>query len=107
MATYVVRLQRGGPWDWSRDMREQDGWDEHARFMDGLVEDGFILLGGPLENGRDTLHVVEAESEDAIRKRLAEDPWAPNGMLRPVAIERWTVLLDGLRQVAPEHGLEP
>ena len=29
-----------------RDMREQDGWDEHAKFMDGLVDEGFILLGG-------------------------------------------------------------
>jgi uncharacterized protein YciI len=95
VALYVVRLQRGGPWDWSRDMREQVGWDEHARFMDGLVDTGFILLGGPLEGNRDTLHIVEAESEDAIRERLAEDPWAGNGMLRPIQIERWTVLLDG------------
>jgi hypothetical protein len=31
---FAVRLKRGGPWDWSRDLREQDGWDEHARFMD-------------------------------------------------------------------------
>ena len=28
---YVVRVERGGPWDWSRDLREQPGWDEHAR----------------------------------------------------------------------------
>jgi uncharacterized protein YciI len=96
MPYFVVRLRRGGPWDWSRDMREQDGWDEHARFMDGLVADGLILLGGPLDGGRDTLHVFEAESEAAIRARLAEDPWAPNGMLTPVSIEGWTVLLDGL-----------
>jgi uncharacterized protein YciI len=78
-------------------MREQDGWDEHARFMDGLVDAGFILLGGPLEGDRDTLHIVEADSETAIRERFAEDPWAQNGMLRPVSIERWTILLDGRR----------
>ncbi|MEP7105621.1 MAG: YciI family protein [Chloroflexota bacterium] len=95
MALHVVRLRRGGPWDWSRDMRQQAGWDAHARFMDGLVDAGFLLIGGPLEGDRDTLHIVEAESEDAIRARLAEDPWAPNGMLTPVSIERWTVLLDG------------
>jgi DNA-binding MarR family transcriptional regulator len=96
MSLYVVRLRRGGPWDWSLDLRHQVGWDEHARFMDGLVDAGFILLGGPLEGGRDTLHIVEAESEAAIRDRLAEDPWAGNGMLTPASIERWTVLLDGL-----------
>jgi uncharacterized protein YciI len=76
-------------------MREQAGWDEHARFMDGLADEGFIVLGGPLADGRDTLHVVEAESEEAIRARLAEDPWAPSGMLTPVSIEGWTILLDG------------
>ena len=101
MAYYVVRLTRGGPWEWSRDLREQAGWDEHARFMDGLVESGFILLGGPLAGDRETLHIVEAESEDAIRVRLAEDPWARNGMLTPARIERWTVLLDG-RALTPE-----
>jgi uncharacterized protein YciI len=78
-------------------MREQAGWDDHARFMDGLADEGFIVLGGPLADGRDTLHIVEAESEEAIRARLAEDPWAPNGMLTPVSIEGWTILLDGRR----------
>ncbi len=92
---WVVRLERGGPWDWSRDMREQDGWDEHAAFMDGLVEDGFIVLGGPLEGDRETLHVVEAPSEEAVRERFAGDNWAPNGMLSVKSVERWTVLLDG------------
>jgi len=78
-------------------MREQEGWDEHARFMDGLVEDGFIVLGGPLDGERQTLHVVAASSEEAVRGRLAEDSWAQNGMLQPKSIERWTILLDGRR----------
>jgi uncharacterized protein YciI len=63
--------------------------------MDGLVDDGFILFGGPLEGDRDTLHVVDAPSEEAVRARFAEDPWAANGMLAPVSVERWTILLDG------------
>jgi uncharacterized protein YciI len=89
-----VRLERGGPWDWSRDLRKQDGWEEHARFMDGLVDDGFILLGGPLEGDRETLHIVDAESEEAVRARFAEDNWAANGMLSVKSVERWEILLD-------------
>jgi uncharacterized protein YciI len=92
---FVVRLGRGGPWDWSLDLREQAGFDEHARFMDALVADGFILLGGPLESERDTLHIVDAASEEDIRDRLAHDPWSANGMLTIVSIERWTILLEG------------
>jgi uncharacterized protein YciI len=98
LVLYAVRLERGGPWDWSRDLREQEGWEEHARFMDSLVDDGFILLGGPLEGGREVLHIVDAASEEAVRERLAQDNWHENGMLRVKSIEGWTALLDGLRR---------
>ena len=103
MARFVVRIRRGGPWDFSRDMREQAGWDEHARYMDDLFESGFGLFAGPLEGDRELLWMVEAESKDAIRKRMAQDPWAANGMLRPERIERWTVVLDAMKR-APEAG---
>jgi uncharacterized protein YciI len=93
---WVVRRRRGGLWDWARDLREQDGWDEHAATMDRFVEEGFILLGGPLEDEREVLHVVVAPSAEAIHERLGEDNWTRNGMLETVSIEQWTILLDGL-----------
>lgn len=96
---FAVRLERGGPWDWSRDLRQQDGFAEHARYMDVLVEDGFIVLGGPIADDREILHAIDASSEQEIRDRLAEDNWARNGMLRILSIEPWTVLLDGRPQV--------
>jgi len=65
--------------------------------MNGWVEDGFILLGGPLEGDREVLHAVDAPSEEAIHARLAEDNWTRNGMLETVSVERWTILLDGSR----------
>lgn len=92
---FAVRLERGGPWDWSRGLREQDGFEEHARFMDSLVEGGFIVLGGPVGEEREVLHAVCADSEDAVRERLAADNWAQNGMLTINSIEPWTILLDG------------
>ena len=67
---FIVRVERGGPWDWSKDMREQAEWTEHAQFMNGLVDDGLILLGGPVEGGRDAFHVIDAPSEEALRARL-------------------------------------
>jgi uncharacterized protein YciI len=75
-------------------MREQHGWDEHAAFMDGLVDGGSIILGGPLEGDRETMHIIAAESEQAVRDLFATDPWWVNGMLTPVRIERWTIVLD-------------
>jgi hypothetical protein len=61
-------------------MREQSGFDEHAQFMDALVADGFVVLGGPIDEG-EVLLVVECESEAEIRRRLATDPWLQSGML--------------------------
>ncbi len=103
MELHAVRERRGGPWDWARGLREQAGFDAHARFMDDLVEAGFILLGGPLESDREVLLVVGAPSADAIRERLAADPWLQDGTLSIVSIERWTILLDGLHLPVAEE----
>src|ERR671931_30631 len=76
MPMFLVVLRRSGPmWDRSRPMEEQSGWEEHAAFMDGLVDAGFLVLGGPLADEVRTVHAIEAESEEAVRATLARDPW--------------------------------
>jgi uncharacterized protein YciI len=62
--------------------------------MDALTEEGIVILGGPVGegDGEDTLLVVEAESEAAIRGRLADDPWGDD-MLTIRSVEPWSVLL--------------
>jgi uncharacterized protein YciI len=94
---FLLQLLRSGPqWDPSRPMEEQSGWPEHAAFMDALVEDGFIVLGGPLSDEHRVVHAVEAESEEAIRVTLARDPWSETH-LQVDMIEPWTIRLDGRR----------
>ncbi len=95
MPNFAVTLVHGPGWDSSRQIRAQEAWDEHAAFMDGLVEDGFIIVGGPLGAGDRTLHVVEAADEHEIEARLAKDPWAVAGLLRVGSIEPWALWLDG------------
>jgi len=65
--------------------------------MDRLVDDGFIIVGGPLGEGDRTLHAVEAADEQEIEARLGEDPWAVKGLLRIGSIEPWALWLDGRR----------
>jgi uncharacterized protein YciI len=77
-------------------MEEQSKWPAHAAFMDGLVDEGFVVLGGPLADEERVVLAVEAESEDAVRATLARDPWSET-RLRVDAIERWTIRLDGRR----------
>jgi uncharacterized protein YciI len=94
MAMFLVVLRQSGPdFERSRPLEEQSGWDEHAAFMDGLVDDGFIVLGGPLAGDGRVAHAVEAESADAVRETLARDPWSESH-LRVDAIEPWTIRLD-------------
>ncbi len=92
---FLVVLHRSGPqWDASRPLEEQSGWDEHASFMDGLVEEGFIVLGGPLADEHRVVHAVEAESGNDVRATLARDPWSETH-LRVDTIDPWTIRLDG------------
>ena len=92
---FLVILRRSGPeYDHARPLEEQSGWEEHAAFMDGLVDKGFIVLGGPLADEVRTAHAVEAESEAAIRATLARDPWSGTH-LEIDSIDPWTIRLDG------------
>ena len=94
-ADYFLVTRAWGPaWDPTRPRRGQDGWDEHAAFMDGLAAEGFVVLGGPVGDV-DTGHallVVRAESEEAVRERLATDPW-PEELLTIESIDPWSVWL--------------
>ena len=94
VANFAVRLVHGPGWDSSRQIWDQPTWHAHAAFMDGLVEDGFLILGGPVGDGEQTLHLIEAADEQDIRARLGGDPWAKAGLLRIGTIEPWALWLD-------------
>jgi uncharacterized protein YciI len=91
---FLVVLRRSGPeWDPSRPIEEQSDWPAHAAFMDALVDQGFIVLGGPLVDEQRVVHAVEAESEDAIRATLARDPWSQTHLVVDT-IDPWTIRMD-------------
>jgi hypothetical protein len=89
---FVVIREHGGAWDPTLSLREQEGWQEHAEFMEALVDDGFILLGGPVGDGPRVLLIIAAASTDEVRARLAADPWSPH-LLALASVEPWTILL--------------
>ncbi|MGO9181358.1 MAG: YciI family protein [Candidatus Limnocylindrales bacterium] len=94
---FFVVVRRVGPqWDPSRPMEQQSDWPAHASFMDGLVDAGFVVLGGPLADEQRVVLVVEAETEDAVRATLARDPWSETH-LHLDTVDPWTIRLDGRR----------
>ena len=94
-ATFFVVQRRSGPeYEPSRPLEEQSDWPAHASFMDGLVEAGFVVLGGPLADEHRVVLVVEAESEEVVRATLARDPWSETHLVVDT-VDRWTIRLDG------------
>ena len=91
---FLVESAKGPAYDDAVARRAQAGWDEHATFMDALVDDGFVVLGGPIGegDGENTLLVVEASGEDEIRSRLAGDPWFGT-VLQIESIRPWQIWL--------------
>jgi hypothetical protein len=77
-------------------MEQQDDWDAHASFMNALVREGFVVLGGPLEGTSDVLLIVRARTPDEVVNRLSEDPWAAPDLLRVSSVTPWILRLGEL-----------
>ena len=59
-----------------------------------VVDEGFIVLGGPLDDEFRIIHAIVAASADAVRATLARDPWSETH-LQLESVTPWTIRLDG------------
>jgi uncharacterized protein YciI len=82
-------------------MEEQEEWRAHAEFMNALARDGFVVLGGPVDDTRETLLVVRASDEAQIQARLSGDPWSHNQLLCLSEIRTWTLRLGTIQERTP------
>ena len=93
---FAVIRTRGPAWQDGRPLEGQADWAGHASFMNALAKEGFVILGGPLDDSPDVLLVVRAETADEARSRLADDPWTRSDLLRISRIAPWTLRLGSL-----------
>jgi uncharacterized protein YciI len=93
---FAVIRTRGPAWQESRSLESQVEWAQHACFMNSLANEGFVILGGPLQGTSDVLLVIRAETADDVRSRLSKDPWTANDLLRIVRVAPWTLRLGSL-----------
>ena len=92
--TFLAISSAGPNRDFSKGTREQPFWDGHAKFIDQLVDDGFILMGGPLVDEGGSLLIFNAEDENEVRAKLKNDPWAEHGILKLESVKRWEIFID-------------
>jgi uncharacterized protein YciI len=104
MSLYSV-IREAGPGFIGGGSAAQPDVADHARFMNGLADDGLILFAGPLagtETGRlRALLIMSADGEDEIRRRLHDDPWVRTDRLVITSIEPWNVIVGAERLAAP------
>lgn len=92
---FVVISNAGPNRDLRKGSRDQAYWDDHAAFIDGLVDEGFIVLGGPFDDGG-AMIMVHAESEESVRTVLRDDPWFQHGILDLQCIRAWELFINRL-----------
>ena len=73
MAFFAVRRVRGAAWNRDLPLRAQALWDEHARFMNRLVDDGFLgRVDDLVISGGVNVHPDEVEAVLATHPGVAE-----------------------------------
>jgi uncharacterized protein YciI len=95
---FIIITSAGPNRELKKDTREQHFWDEHAEFIDRLVDEGFIFMGGPLVDEGGSLLIVEAENENEVREKMKNDPWYEKGILKLESIKRWQIFIDKWKQ---------
>jgi uncharacterized protein YciI len=91
----MVRFRAGPTWT-SGSVKEQPEWDAHAEFVDGLVERGTFVMGGPFSDNSGTMILLEGIDVDEAARILEEDPFMQNGVFELEEIREWTVFVDEL-----------
>ena len=95
MSTLFLVFRDPGPsWVPKVPTRQQPLWNEHAIFMDGLFEQGRIVLAGPYADTSRVLIILEARDAEEALALLSGDPWQKAGILVPAEVIEWTVFLD-------------
>ena len=89
----ILRIRPGPAW-MSGLPEEQPGWDEHARFIDDLVERGVFVMGGPYATRLGSMSLWEGVDSDEVRTVVQDDPFVRNGVFEIEDVIDWTVYVD-------------
>lgn len=104
---FAAILHRGPAYQLSQALEGQQEWEAHRTFMNALVDEGFVVLGGPLEGTSEVLLIFRAASSEEIMSRWSKDPWAKLDLLRLSRIMPWDLRLGELKEEPEAISQEP
>lgn len=103
----IVMIGRGAAWG-DGPPEAQSDWDEHAAWIDTLVERGTIVMGGPFSDYSGAMLVVEGIGVEEAEPLFATDPFVQNGVFVVADVREWTNYVDTLTtQPASWTGADP
>lgn len=103
----VVTIRKGAAWG-DGPPEAQSGWDEHAEWIDTLVDRGTIVMGGPFSDNSGAMLLLDGISVDEAEVLLASDPFVKNGVFVVVDVCEWTNYVDTLTaQAVPSSRSDP
>jgi uncharacterized protein YciI len=89
----VLRIAPGPTWKTGKP-EDQPGWDEHAAFIDDLIDRGVFFMGGPWTNRRGSMSIWEGMNADEVLEVMQGDPFVQNGVFLIDDCADWTVYVD-------------
>ena len=84
---FAAFVHRTSLWDPALAPQEQTGFADHAGFVAELEASGFVAMAGLMQPSNDVLFIFRADSEEAVRARMAQDPWQKDGHARLGRVE--------------------
>jgi uncharacterized protein YciI len=91
----VVRWRAGPAWT-GGPPEAQTGWDEHAAFIDELIERGIFVMGGPYSDYSGSHTILQGIDEAEARELVLRDPFVANGVFELEDVRAWNVYVDEL-----------
>jgi hypothetical protein len=74
--------------------RRQQIRPAHREYLKQLVEQGKLEQSGPFTDDSGALLVYNAADLAEVQEMLANDPYAPNGIVAHVSINEWNRVID-------------
>ena len=77
----------------------------HREFLRGMISDGTLRVSGPFGadgGGRGALLVFREKSAEALRARLADDPFVTAGLIAETVVREWTVMSGPVRDAVAD-----
>jgi uncharacterized protein YciI len=104
----LVRFSAGPTWA-SGSILDQPGWQEHADFIDDLIERGVMVMGGPFADSSGSVSVLENVDEHQAHAAISSDPFLANGVFVVEDVRAWNIFVDELSDASrvPSALLDP